>query len=211
MKDLRRQVIRLAHNNPELRPHLLPLLEKTSSDDLSQRLGGFNSVASPDKEWHQAKELLGRLHEVKDRTRLVLDIIQSTHQNVSRSALYPPTREMNVIYKRLVGAAHQLVENCYLIEIYLGARGFRLASQSVADRIQYRSAIKAIDEMLKVQQEINGVFRILQQTSQSMLPLPSGSKYVSEKFNELISDCHTLLKDVDTYVKLYATILDEAS
>ena len=210
MKDLRRQVIRLAHNNPELRPHLLPLLEKTSSDDLSQRLGGFNSVASPDKEWHQAKELLGRLHEVKDRTRLVLDIIQSTHQNVSRSALYPPNRDMNLIYKRLVGAAYQLVENCYLIEIYLGARGFRLASQPVGDRIQYRGAIKAIDEMMGVQQEVEGILWILQQTS-NMLPFPSGDKHVSVKFKDLISDCHTLLKDVDTYVKLYATILDDAS
>ena len=34
-KDLRSKIIRLAHSKPELRRHLLPLIQKKSSDDIA--------------------------------------------------------------------------------------------------------------------------------------------------------------------------------
>jgi hypothetical protein len=47
---LRSKLIRLAHNNPELRPHLMPLLGKTA--------GPFESVDSSKSDYGVAKEAM---------------------------------------------------------------------------------------------------------------------------------------------------------
>jgi hypothetical protein len=38
MSDLRSKIIRLAHQNPELRPHLLPLVTRTAASSVLQRV-----------------------------------------------------------------------------------------------------------------------------------------------------------------------------
>lgn len=52
MSDLRSKIIRLAHQNPELRPHLMPLLTKTAGPMV------FESVDSSKSDYGAAKEAM---------------------------------------------------------------------------------------------------------------------------------------------------------
>ena len=52
MGDLRSKIIRLAHQNPELRPHLLPLIAKTAGPIV------FESVDSSKSDYGAAKEAM---------------------------------------------------------------------------------------------------------------------------------------------------------
>ena len=54
--NLRSKIIRLAHQNPDLRPHLLPVL-KTAKSELYKLLEGYyNSEKESDKKFTQAVE-----------------------------------------------------------------------------------------------------------------------------------------------------------
>lgn len=86
MNTLRSKVIRLAHAQPELRPHLLPLVTKTAKSELYELLEWyFNSMKKADRLFDEAEAKAKALYEravsdassdlvyAKDHTEFVLE------------------------------------------------------------------------------------------------------------------------------------------
>lgn len=112
MSDLRKRTIRLAHANPELRPHLLPLLRKTASDSMleyvipqREMLNLFNELEGVDD---QSKDLA---YEVYRALRKKLDLPRGEQEALNRLRMcvenakrWDPALLRNNIFK----AAHSL-------------------------------------------------------------------------------------------------------
>jgi len=73
MSDLRARTIRLAEENPELRPHLLPLLRKTASDSM------LEYVISQ----HGMMTLMDELEDVDDQSKdLAYDVYRALQKKL---------------------------------------------------------------------------------------------------------------------------------
>jgi hypothetical protein len=69
--NLRSRIIRLAHTQPELRPHLLPLLKESASDDLDDELSPEeNAVLLWERKYRTRQEALLRVWESEYDRRL---------------------------------------------------------------------------------------------------------------------------------------------
>lgn len=100
---LRSQVIRLAHTNPEMRKHLLPLLREAS-----------HGPHGPDDEdgWFL-------IHEVVQESSKMEDAIKDMHGSLLRSGMYVPTKAMSIAYKAMLTAVSEFQYDCGLIHLYL--------------------------------------------------------------------------------------------
>ncbi len=96
---LRSKLIRLAHNNPELRPHLMPLLGKTA--------GPFESVDSSKSDYGVAKEAMND----------AIAYLRKAEENASRAFNYAlegaeqnPGQGHNLLVKSIAKIQHDLTD-----------------------------------------------------------------------------------------------------